>query len=370
MLVAIRVDASTSLGMGHLVRCMTLAETLQDHGAEVWFVYTELLETHELRLQEAGFGTIRMGSSAAGAAEPSGTLGPGQPPAAPQVVDQETDASRVIDALQNLPAPVDWIVVDHYGIDARCEGLLRAHTRRLMVIDDLADRRHECDLLLDQNLGSEAPARYVGLIPGHCTALLGPRYALLRKEFLAARERAQLRSGPLRRLLVSFGATDPTGEAARSIEAVHSLGLSDLRVDVVAPSLGRNDRVRAIARDMRDVRIHGWTDSMAQLMVESDLALGAGGSSSWERCYLGLPSVTVIVAENQRRATQALADAGATLAVEGGRGAIEAELAVALRRFVEDRDLLRSTSEKAFAVMGEPFPSGAELVVSTMMEIS
>jgi len=121
---------------------------------------------------------------------------------------------------------------------------------------------------------------------------------------------------------------------------------------------------------MPGVRVHGWTDAMAQLMVESDLALGAGGSSSWERCYLGLPSVTVIVAENQRQATRALADAGATVAVDGRSGAVEAELADALKHFAKEPGLLRSTSENAFVVMGEPFPSGAELVVLTMMEIS
>lgn len=370
MLVVVRTDASASSGLGHLTRCMTLAQTLQDHGAEVWFACAELPETHELRLQEAGFGTILMGSSTAGTTEPARTLGPGRPSVSPQVVDQDIDASRMIDALHDLPAPVHWIVVDHYGIDARWESRLRPHTERLMAIDDLADRRHDCDLLLDQNLGSEGLARYADLIASHCTALLGPRYALLRREFLAAREHAQPRGGPLRRLLVSFGATDPTDETVKALKVLRSLGLSDLRVDVMAPSSGHNDRVAAIARDMPGVRVHGWTDAMAQLMVESDLALGAGGSSSWERCYLGLPSVTVIVAENQRHATRALADAGATVAVDGRSGAVEAELADALKHFAKEPGLLRSTSENAFVVMGEPFPSGAELVVLTMMEIS
>jgi UDP-2,4-diacetamido-2,4,6-trideoxy-beta-L-altropyranose hydrolase len=214
--------------------------------------------------------------------------------------------------------PVDWLVVDHYALDARWEDALRPQAKRIMVIDDLADRPHACDLLLDQNLGRKE-TDYDGLLKGQSTTLIGPQYALLRPEFAALRAQslARRQSSPkLRRLLVTMGGVDKDNATGQVLAALQNSTLpADLRVTVVmgpyAPWLAQ---VQTQAAQMpRPTEVLVGVDNMAQLMAESDLAIGAAGSTSWERCCLGLPTIQVALAQNQEAIALALSRAGAAL---------------------------------------------------------
>lgn len=215
------------------------------------------------------------------------------------------------------PEGCDLLAVDHYGLDAAFENGCRPWARRILAIDDLADRPHDCDFLLDPTPG-RGEEDYQALVPDGCRRLLGPAYALVRPEFAAARGRLQPRAteGPVRRILVSFGTMDVNNATERVLEAIAWAGI-DAVVDVVlgagAPHL---EKVKSHAREMgRRVTVHTGVEDMAALMARADLAIGAAGITSWERCCLGLPSVLVVTADNQRRVAEALEREGAAVSL-------------------------------------------------------
>jgi UDP-2,4-diacetamido-2,4,6-trideoxy-beta-L-altropyranose hydrolase len=200
--------------------------------------------------------------------------------------------------------PCDWLVVDNYALDEKWEREQRPRAAKIAVIDDLADRRHDCDLLLDQNHFPNAATRYDGLVPARCRKLLGPRYALLRSEFAQQRNSLPARTGRVGRVLVSFGGVDAGNQTSKVIALLKDLGVA---ADVVAGSA--NPHVEALARQCAAAgfTFHRQAANMAELMAQADLAIGAGGSTTWERCCLGLPTLQVAIAPNQVALSQALA---------------------------------------------------------------
>lgn len=308
MNMTFRADASLTIGTGHVMRCLTLARALRAEGATCRFVTRALPGHLAAQIEAAGFGVTLLPA-------PTGPAPDAHPAhAAWAGVDWATDAAETRAALGYRP---DWLVMDHYAFDALWQRAARPAGTKLMVIDDLADRPHDCDLLLDQNLGHAADD-YDGLVPEHCICLTGPRYALLRPEFAQARASALAdRAGRgLRHLLITMGGVDPLDATSQVLRAVQATDLpEDLRITVVmgsrAPAL---DHVRALARDMpRPTEIAVDVTDMAARMASADLAIGAAGSTTWERCALGLPTIIVQIADNQAGIARALRDAGAAL---------------------------------------------------------
>lgn len=313
MRVAFRTDASTRIGTGHVMRCLTLADVMRERGAECLFVCRE----HSGHLLE-----LIAGRGHSATTLPMSSIDMMHTQNGTESIHYDWLGARwEIDAAETLLAvgnePIDWFVVDHYALDYRWERTLRQRCRRLMVIDDLADRSHDCDLLLDQNLGRSA-ADYANLVAATCKLLVGPEYALLRPEFAALRSRSLLRrSVPgLRRLLVTMGGVDQDDVTGRVLDALSACSLPpELQLTVVmglhAPWL---EEVRVRAANMpcpTDVLI-GVTN-MAQLMAASDMAIGAAGGTTWERCCMGLPTIQLVLALNQLDIAKALAHAGAAL---------------------------------------------------------
>ena len=216
------------------------------------------------------------------------------------------------------------LVVDHYGRGAAFEHGCRPWAATILVIDDLADRRHCVDRLLDQTHGREE-ADYRLLTGPDCRLLLGARFALLRPQFQAYRPGALARrgsDGPAQRLLVSFGATDSGGATMLALQGV-ALGCPGLQVDVVVGSFSRNrDEIDHLAARLSPaVTVHRSVSDMASLMTDADFAIGAAGGTSWERCCLGLPTLVVVTADNQRDIARSLAAAGAIdLVGDAGHG--------------------------------------------------
>jgi UDP-2,4-diacetamido-2,4,6-trideoxy-beta-L-altropyranose hydrolase len=307
--VVFRSDASLDIGTGHVMRCLTLADSLKASGADCAFISRE----HPGNL----LGMIRdRGFTAHALSMETGPAADSPPPHAGWLgADWATDAEKTSSVLAGLP--VDWLVVDHYALDARWEGCLRTNCRKLMVIDDLADRPHDCDVLLDQNLGREA-GDYTGLVPAHCAILVGPRHALLRPEFAALRQYSLCRrvTPRLERLLITLGGVDRDNATGRVLEALKSCPLpEDMRIVVVmGPQALWTDQVRELARNMpRETEVRVNVSDMARLMADSDLAIGAGGGTSWERACLGLPCLLVVLADNQREGAAALGKTGGVL---------------------------------------------------------
>jgi UDP-2,4-diacetamido-2,4,6-trideoxy-beta-L-altropyranose hydrolase len=186
MNITIRTDASTRIGLGHLVRCRTLATALRDQGATVRFICRAHPGHQIAALRADGLDVTAL------PAPPDQEAADGDY-AAWLGVPQAQDAAETIAALA-ADRP-DWLIVDHYGLDVDWEQALRPHVGRILVIDDLANRRHDGDLLLDQNYAPAGTTRYQGLLPPGARTLLGPAYALLRPEYAQHRQTLRPRNG-------------------------------------------------------------------------------------------------------------------------------------------------------------------------------
>jgi UDP-2,4-diacetamido-2,4,6-trideoxy-beta-L-altropyranose hydrolase len=294
MRVVFRADASPIIGTGHVVRCLTLAGALKRQGADVEFVCREMAGGFADAIAAGGY---RLHLLSPGREAPD-RGGPVHAAWLHASAAEDADATR--EAIAGGVRP-DWLVVDHYALDARWETALRPHAKRLTVIDDLADRRHDCDLLLDQNLVGNAEIRYAGKVPAHCGFMLGPHYALLQPEYAELHDCIPPREGPIQRILVYFGGGDAHNLTGMAINAFMSLGRADIQLDVVASA--RSPHAETIHRQVAgqsNIHLHGDLPTLAPLMAGADLAIGAGGATSWERCCLGLPSAVITLAENQR----------------------------------------------------------------------
>lgn len=312
MLVYFRTDSSVEIGTGHVMRCITLADALAANGVDCQFISRmhkgNLIEfirskgyvVNVLPMCSGAWATSKLPVPEAFGDDFSHTHWLG--------ATQAQDASYCYPILAaRMP---NWLIVDHYAIDAIWESALKPLYRNLMVIDDLADRPHVCDLLLDQNLGRQAKD-YSGLVSSKTQILIGPAYALLRPEFAQWREHSlQRRAQPqLKNLLITMGGVDQANATGQVLDALTQCELpTDLRITVVmgltAPWLAK---VQAKAAAMPcPTQVLSGVSNMAQLMAESDLCIGAAGGSAWERCALGLPTLVLILAANQQSGAMAL----------------------------------------------------------------
>lgn len=301
--VVIRADASRSIGTGHVMRCLTLARTLRGHDVLVRFVCREH-EGHLCDLVEAaGFEVARLAKGSSDH-EPY----PGAPAHAAWLGTSWEDDARLTEAAIGVQG-ADWIVVDHYALDARWQRRLRGRTRRIMVIDDLADREHDCDVLLDQNFFADGRGRYCGIVPEPATLLLGPFYSLLAPDYEVLRRRTSPRQGAPEKILVSFGGADHQGLTRRAVEALLSLEGGPPSADVILSSAAADfAAIREMLAGNEAIRLHDRVASLAPFVLGADFAIGAGGATHWERMCLGLPALVITMAENQRQIARQLAD--------------------------------------------------------------
>jgi UDP-2,4-diacetamido-2,4,6-trideoxy-beta-L-altropyranose hydrolase len=264
-------------------------------------------------------------------------------------VSQTQDATDTINALSDRSW--DWLIVDHYALDSRWESVIRQTARKILVIDDIADRQHDCDVLLDQNLYADMEDRYTGKVPAHCQLLLGPQYALLRDEFRKLREQVKPRTGPVKRVLVFFGGVDADNYTGRAIEALSEVELTGLHVDIVIGAQHPCREQIKMACAQHGFICHVQTAKMAELMAAADLAIGAGGSATWERCCLGLPAIVFAVAKNQEPASRALVNRGA--AYLGRKEIFTADIKFAITHLLVPARLHEMSVEAAKLVDGE-----------------
>jgi len=290
------------------MRCLTLAGELKRRDAEVLFISRQLEGDMCGQIARTGFEVWRLPVPSA-AYQPK----PGQLAHAPWLgVSLEIDAEETIAMFSGMATLPDWLIVDSYALDARWERQMRPYADQIMVIDDLADRPHDCDLLLDQNLFPVMADRYNQLVPDACRMLMGPAYALLRGSFLKMRSCLSERDGVVRRILVFFGGSDPTGETAKALEAIQLLKRPDIQLDVVIGDTNPNkEQLRTVCARMINTTFHCQIDNMAELMAGADLAVGASGTATWERCCLALPALVISVSDNQHIIARPVADSGA-----------------------------------------------------------
>ena len=307
--LVIRADAGSRIGSGHVMRCLGLAENFTSAGFDVAFAASQESFKSVAALNDSSLERLVLTDA------------------------QEEESVALV---RRWPNGVDLLLVDHYERDAAFERACRSWARKIVIVDDLANRPHDGDVLID---GVNRAGDYRRLVPTSCRRLCGPHYALINSRFPAARANALARRDgrPVGRVLVTFGQVDAPNMTMRALEALRAIefdGEIDIAIGAAAPHL---PEIRAAAGDR--VRLHVDASALDLLMTSADLAIGAGGVTSWERCCLGLPSVVTIIADNQRTQVSTIAGAAACLAVGEPRPGIEDEIAHALRRLSGDAEL-------------------------------
>jgi UDP-2,4-diacetamido-2,4,6-trideoxy-beta-L-altropyranose hydrolase len=323
------------------MRCLTLADVLKKDEVEICFVAREL-PTHLIQmLQERNIDFYSL--PLVNAEEPNEL-----PHSKWLKTSQYQDALQTIKVLGTRK--LDWLVVDHYALDQRWERSLRDATNKIMVIDDLADRQHDCDLLLDQNFYQDMHSRYVGKVPQNCKLLLGPTYALLREEFRQARKCVKTRTGEIKNVLVFFGGVDVENLTAMALKILITLNLN-LQVDVVIGRGHPHTQEIEVLCKLHNFSCHIQTRHIAVLMARADLAIGAGGSSNWERCCLGLPSIVIATANNQVVISKELSKLNACIYL-GWFGDVNSEmLQNSIVGLINSDNLLSNISNKAVTLV-------------------
>ncbi len=327
MKILIRTDASVQFGAGHVVRCLTLADSLKSNGHTVEFICKKI-DGNLIELIEArGYLTYEIAYSSATGRQVNWA-------------DDVSEAKKAILA----KGVYDWIVVDHYFLDLKWEIAMKNHCKKLMVIDDLANRNHSCDLLLDQNY--EDNSRYNNLVGNKCKKLLGPKFALLNEAYAKFRAIREYPTATISRVFIYFGGSDVFNLTERSLLALCCNELNSIYVDiVVGPSYAHHDSLRLLANQRGRTTIHNHLSNLATLMAAADIAIGAGGVTNWERICVGLPSILISVAENQELISQILNQKGIVNYL-GKHDSVSAEAIFrALKSEINNPNLLKKIGE-------------------------
>jgi UDP-2,4-diacetamido-2,4,6-trideoxy-beta-L-altropyranose hydrolase len=309
MKIIFRTDASLYIGNGHLVRCLNLARSLKKLNAECIFICRDFKNKLFENIRKENFKLILL-----------------------PIVDSEInkkikiknessyfdrhklnwqhDAEETIEALDR--EQIDLLIIDHYEIDTKWEKKLRQYSKKIMVIDDLNNRNHDCDFFLNQNLGS-SEILYQELLPSKCKQFHGPKFALLNPIYSLSKLKLINRLGKINRTLIYFGGSNDSIKLTEiTIEIFSDPELINIKLDIVINSdIDGLFDIEKIASKRGLIEIHHDLPNLAKLMLNADLAIGAGGSTTWERCAMGLPSIIVVSAENQKLSSDNMSSLGA-----------------------------------------------------------
>lgn len=346
MKVVFRVDASFNIGTGHVMRCLTLANEFRARGLEPYFVCRKHPGNMIAAIRQQDYHVLELPVDSELLQSEPELDGYQLPHAGWLGCEWRADAEQTLCAMQAFKP--DMLIVDHYAIDIRWEEALLPHVHRMVVIDDLADRRHQCDFLLDQNwFCDDISCRYQGMIPDKCVTMLGPQYALLNPDYETLRALMPPRDGEVRRVLVFMGGSDPSNETGKVIDALAQPRLAHLLVDVVV-GVNHPDAQGITHKAAARPATHVYSDlpSLAGWMARADLMISAGGSTSWERMCLGLPAVVISIAANQKATNTAMQAAG-YIDFLGESTQVSVEMIVeAISRCLQDPERLRQISRR------------------------
>lgn len=356
MNIVIRTDASIGISTGHVMRCLTLAKQLERHGAEVTFICRNFEGNSISYLRNQGMKVTTLPSVENKVHDVQWTRD-----------KWELDAQETIAIIKEMNNEVNLIIVDHYGLDSRWESVLRRFGEHIMVIDDLADRQHDCDLLLDQNYYLNKNERYKGLVPKNCVQMLGPDYVLLRDEFLQAANKPKERTGEINNIFVFFGGTDPTGETIKALEAVKEVNIPEIEINVVVgASNPKRHEIEQMCTELPNTNFYCQVSNMAELMWKADFAIGAGGATTWERCFLGLPALTIVIADNQLEATTLLHDKEVTLFIGESKSTSSETIRRRLIEVLNCSEKVKKLSQNSLEIIN--LPKVQEYIVLNMIK--
>lgn len=333
-----RVDASRLIGSGHLMRCLSLADELKIRDNNILFVSSKdngnlnkIISDREHEVYEIPSIPIKLKNSSNFSGENNSRI--------------NIDAKLTIKAIENIK--VDWLIVDHYFLDYKWELELKKYVEAILVIDDLANRKHNCNILLDQNFfGNETHNRYENLINKECLTLLGPKYSILSKEYREVQYTLKKRNGLISRVLIFMGAVDSKGQTVQALKALSKDELQYLSVDVVIGRANKDkNQILSIASNRKNTKIYNALPSLFELMQKADLMLCSGGATTWERCSLGLPAIVYISSENQRRFSELLAKDDVQVLIESSNHISNQDWFLKICELSKDYDKLKKMSK-------------------------
>ena len=358
MKAVFRVDSSDFIGFGHLIRCLTLAKELRERGVECSFVCRDHPGNIAAKVTDSGFSVFLLER----ADEASALKGSDLEYDKWLGCSWQIDAGETNEILKSVQP--EWLIVDHYSIDVKWEEALAKDYMNLMVIDDIANRDHSCDILLDQNLFINMKRRYEKHVSSQCLQLLGPKYALLQAEYSQLRVKVKVRNGSTKNLLICFGGSDHNNLTELAFVAAHSFGSEFSSINVVMPSASPfYHQVKKLIKPLKKVNLHCDLPSLAPLMLEADIGIGAGGATNWERLCLGLPSLVITLAENQKQVNQDLHQMG-LIELIGDSETVEIEQVKSSIKSILPRGDLADWSNRC---MLECSGNGAQLVADAIL---
>lgn len=304
--VMFRVDSSPNIGIGHVMRCIALSAKLKEFNWECFF-FTKDLDGNL-------FNEISELSNHVTYIPCDNTYIPSNEYDRWLSSTEEYDAKECIKKIDDI---FDVIVVDSYSLSCSWESLVRPYCKKLVVLDDLANRVHDCDVLIDVTLG-RLPVDYNGLVSSDSVLLLGVNFALIRQEFITLRNESKLRRSQTKKIetiLINFGGTDPYKLSLKSYESLISLGFKGRVIILISSSCEWIDELIIFSKN-KNIILEIDSSNVSNLMLNSDLAVGAAGGASWERCCVGLPAVIIPFIENQINISKQLEKKGAVIIVE------------------------------------------------------
>ena len=346
-MIFFRSDASSIIGTGHVMRCLTLAKALRKLGKKCQFICRDNKGNLIEKIRQEGF-DVRVILDSKRIKLKNNSDNYNLIHAKWLKTSWQVDAKETIKLLNN--DKVDLLVIDHYGIDIKWEEKLRLKSNKIMVIDDLADRNHDCDILLDQNLVKNYKTRYKNLLPKKCISLLGPQYALLQPEYKRLHKSTKPRIGEIKRILIFFGGSDQNNLTGLTLSIFLKLNRPDISVDIVIDLKNRYAKeVILMTNQHPNITLHNNLPSLAFLMQKADLSIGAGGSTTWERCCLGLPAIIVVTGLNQKKIAEAMKSNRVAITLKPNIN-LENDIKKALRFFMRDKNICSQMSKKAFSI--------------------
>jgi UDP-2,4-diacetamido-2,4,6-trideoxy-beta-L-altropyranose hydrolase len=283
--IVFRLDANTRIGTGHLMRCMTIADELDRQKYHIYFICGKITPPMQKFIADKGYKFY--------------------------VEDNQNHILKIIETLKP-----DYLIIDHYGLDSKFETKARPYSKQIIVIDDMADRFHICDFLLDQG-----PLRtkddYKPWVNPECQLLLGANYVLIKPEFRLLRKSCIT---SWEKGLISFGGSDPDNITLKILKALDcALKMKHIKWTIIAGAANQNwNSLRNFTNQTQmEITLIKQTNQIARLMSNHDFSFGAAGTMAWERACIGLPSITFAIAENQNYGIEVIRhfDLGETLDV-------------------------------------------------------
>lgn len=347
--IVFRVDSSVGIGSGHFVRCLSLAEEFSKYNVDILFITSINSGSCVDQVAKNGFKVELLPHNLCS-------------DDCEIIYTDAYECSRVI----NLVGGADLLIVDSYYIDKKWERILKLAVKNLLVIDDLENREHECQFILDQNLIDYDDQNYLGLLPKYCKKYFGPRYALIRAQFHEIYHNVSKEISNILQILIMFGGSDPTNETQKVLEAINQPTNSKINITVI---FGRDcphkELILNSELNTTNVTFLVGVDNMASEMSKADIMIGAGGGSVWERCSLGLPSISIATANNQISQLEKLAEKGALLYLGESKNVQVDDIKFAVEKLIADNQLREGMRRIAREIVDA---KGASRVVSHLIQ--